>query len=104
MQTPPLPDVIICHPVGTLKKHACYEQAKNGNLQAALESARVVLTEDVIANLRSIKADAILGILGIEERGLNMIPSACAMLLAKAMDISLCLGVHKKAGAVRTGG
>lgn len=102
MQTLPLPDAIICHPLGTLKKHVCYEQAKNGDLQAALQLARTVITEDVIANLRLIEADAILGVLGMEERGLNMIPSACAMLLAKAMNLSLCLGVHKKMGAVRT--
>lgn len=96
MQMPPLPDAIICHPVGTLKKHSCYEQAKNGDLQAALAVARDVITEDVVANLRSIKADAILGVLGMEERGLNMISSACAMRLAKAMDLRLCLGVYKK--------
>lgn len=102
MQMPPLPDAIICHPVGTLKKHSCYEQAKNGDLQAALAVARDVITEDVVANLRSIKADAILGVLGMEERGLNMISSACAMRLAKAMDLRLCLGVYKKAGAIRT--
>lgn len=97
-----LPRAILGDTLGALQKHPDYFAAKTGDFDAAMRLAADVVTLDLANKLEGMEADAVLGVITDEESGVNAIPTAAAVHLAKRLDLAVAQGIHKKAGIKRT--
>lgn len=97
-----LPRAILADTIGTLQQHPDYKSAKHGDFEAAMRLAKARVTSDLVEQLRTAQADAVLGVLGEEAFGPNAIPTVAAAQLAKCLGIGLAYGIVKSTGPTRT--
>lgn len=93
------PDVVIVADQSSVKKHADYEQAKQGNVQDAAPAAkRLAAAMLTAASLDAIRVLPLQGahivpVHALEGQGFNRIPAAFAELLGEKLDLEVDTGV-----------
>jgi hypothetical protein len=93
------PDVVIVAAQSAVKKHADYEQAKQGNVQDAAPAAKrlatATLTSESIEALQSlaIQEASLVPVHALEGQGFNRIPAAFAELLGEKLGLEVETGI-----------
>ena len=93
------PDVVIVAAQSSVKKHADYEQAKQGNVQDAAPAAKrlatAMLTEESLDAIGHwpLQGALIVPVHALEGQGFNRIPAAFAELLAEKLNLDVETGI-----------
>lgn len=101
------PRVMINEQLGGLKKHPEYDEAKNGNINAAIVLVSKVININAInENLSKIlleKTPLLVPVHAEEEISINRIPLAYAIVLGRAFNLPVELNIVQSAKVSRTG-
>ena len=101
-----LDTAIIGNALGAANAHPRYAEAKAGNLSAALELARDLITPNVVAKVREAIGDSkplIVPVVAEEAAGRNKIPRATAEVLAQQLGLETADGIGQANRPKRTG-
>ena len=101
------PDTIIDRKLGEATSHPLYELAKAGNVEAAYQLAKDLVTDEAVEKLRQIIGlqDVMIVPVHAEEAvGRNMIPVATATVIGKKLNIPVELSIVQATKVSRTGG
>lgn len=101
------PDTIIDRKLSDATSHPLYELAKQGNVEAAYQLAKDLVSEEAVDKLRNLIAgrEAIIVPVHAEEYvGRNMIPVATATLLSKKLNLPVDLSIVQATKVSRTSG
>lgn len=100
-----IPDAIILNDLGTAKNNKDYELAKSGDIEAATRLAKVLVTDDVIKQIKSLSenSDYIVGVTSIESSGNNALPEAAAILIADKLGVEYDKNILQSTSPKRTG-
>lgn len=99
------PNVVIAGALGTLAKHPDYVTAKAGDLQAAVRVVDDLINQayvDSVAELVGKKKPLIAPIQAPESSGRNRIPKAAALILGKALNLSVDHSLFQDTASKRT--
>ena len=100
------PKVISNGDLGGLSKEPGYQEAKQGNVEAALDLVQKLLTDEVVDQLRDLISDQkpiILPVIAEESTGRNKIPLAYAQVLADKLNLKVDSQIVQKELVGRTG-
>lgn len=100
------PDTIIDRGLGEATQHPLYEAAKSGNVQAAFQLAKDLITDNAIEKLRGIKGNKEIIIVPVhaeEATGRNKIPLAIAVILGSKLKSEICTDIIQATRVSRTG-
>lgn len=101
-----LDTAIIGNALGAANSHPRYAEAKAGNLSAALDLARDLITPDVVAKVRAAIGDSkplIVPVVAEEAAGRNKIPLATAEVLAQKLNLETVDDIAQANRPKRTG-
>lgn len=102
--TKDIPDAIILNELGSAKNSNDYELAKSGDVEAATRLAKLLVTDDVINQLKSLanETDLIAGVTSIESTGNNALPEAAALLISEKLGVPYDENIVQSSSPKRT--
>lgn len=90
-EAPQISAAIVGSNLGAGTSHPKYSAAKGGDVEAAVEVARALVTDDLVAQVRKVIGDSkpkVVPVASIEAAGRNKIPLAAAVMLADRLGLA----------------